>query len=108
VNLWQALERLRSTGFAVVVWADAVCINQWNTEERNHQVQGMTRIYSLAYEVAIWLGPEANDSDLAMILLQEMARCSVPVPNDAVIKGIIRHPKWKPNFEALIDLFERD
>lgn len=108
VSLWQALQRLRSTTVAVIVWADAVCINQRNIEERNLQIQGMTRIYSLAYEVAIWLGPTDEDSSLAMVLLQEITRCSTPILNDAVIKGMVKNPKWRSNFEALVNLFERD
>lgn len=108
VSLWQSLQRLRSSTFAVVVWADAVCINQRNVKERNLQVQAMTRVYSVAYGVAIWLGPEDDDSNSAMILLQEITRYSHPTPNDAMIKSIIRDPKWKASFRALVELFERD
>jgi hypothetical protein len=38
------------------VWIDALCINQFNSAERNHQVQQMGRIYSSAEKVVSWLG----------------------------------------------------
>ena len=41
------------------LWIDAICINQANTEERNHQVRFMAGIYSLAKHVLIYLGPFA-------------------------------------------------
>ena len=37
------------------IWIDAICIDQESTEERNHQVRQMGRIYSSAQSVAIWL-----------------------------------------------------
>jgi hypothetical protein len=37
------------------LWIDALCIDQRNTAERNHQVQQMGRIYSGATTVPIWL-----------------------------------------------------
>lgn len=37
-------------------WIDAICINQENESERNHQVAQMSNIYSKAKRVIIWLG----------------------------------------------------
>ncbi|KAI8676202.1 HET domain-containing protein [Fusarium sp. Ph1] len=45
-------------------WADAICINQNDIEERNHQVQFMRSIYGSASVVLAWLG-QAEDSHLA-------------------------------------------
>jgi hypothetical protein len=47
-------------------WIDAICIDQSNIGERNHQVQLMRSIYSGAVEVLTWLGPAADDSVLTM------------------------------------------
>lgn len=44
-------------------WVDTLCINQSDVGERNHQVQMMGQIYSLANSVTVWLGREAGDSD---------------------------------------------
>ena len=41
----------------VVLWADAICIDQSNIGERGHQVQLMRDIFSQAREVKSWLGP---------------------------------------------------
>jgi hypothetical protein len=38
------------------LWIDALCIDQENVSERNHQVQQMGEIYSYAQHVLAWLG----------------------------------------------------
>jgi hypothetical protein len=48
------------------LWIDAVCINQDNEEEKEHQIQLMARIYSQANRLVVWLGETADDSDLAL------------------------------------------
>ncbi|KAL5592416.1 hypothetical protein FOBRF1_013442 [Fusarium oxysporum] len=48
------------------IWIDAVCINQGNVLERNHQVKLMRSIYSTASETIVWLGSATHGSDLAI------------------------------------------
>lgn len=55
-NLYSALQHLRRKDRTVYIWADAICINQKDSEERNHQVQKMRQIYSSAEETIIYLG----------------------------------------------------
>ncbi|KAI4686034.1 uncharacterized protein J4E88_003871 [Alternaria novae-zelandiae] len=55
-NLRNGLQRLRRTNEALVIYADAACINQSDLNERSEQVQLMGEIYSSAEEVFIWLG----------------------------------------------------
>jgi hypothetical protein len=43
------------------LWADAICINQKEDEEKNHQVPLMERIYSRAQQVFAWLGIENEE-----------------------------------------------
>lgn len=43
-----------------------VCVEQNNIEERNHQVDKISRVFSNAAFVLVWLGPKEDDSDLAM------------------------------------------
>jgi hypothetical protein len=71
-NLFHALHRFRSDGVALVIWTDAICINQTNNQERNYQVARMTMIYEQATEVVVWLGPGYDDSDLAFQFMQEL------------------------------------
>ncbi|PPJ58412.1 hypothetical protein CBER1_11400 [Cercospora berteroae] len=58
VNLEAALRQFRADaeGKAVFIWIDAICINQQDVEERNHQVTLMQEIYTRATNVRVWLG----------------------------------------------------
>jgi hypothetical protein len=57
----------------IVIGADAICINQNDVVERNHEVLRMLDIYQRAHLVRIWLGDAADDSDLAFDHLEELA-----------------------------------
>ncbi|KAF2676556.1 HET-domain-containing protein [Lentithecium fluviatile CBS 122367] len=61
-NLFTILRRLRRPDYPVLVWADALCINQSDPFERTHQVGLMGEIYRNGRETVIWLG-EQNPSD---------------------------------------------
>lgn len=74
-NLFQALWHLRGYGVGQLsnkvsskrekawIWIDALCIDQRNILERNHQVRLMGRIYETAVQVIIWLGWTGSESD---------------------------------------------
>ncbi|XXH02304.1 hypothetical protein Hte_008676 [Hypoxylon texense] len=75
-SLESALRELRNhsriqQGF--YIWVDALCINQDDLDERSAQVGRMKDIYHKAWHVVIWLGPEENRSDLAMLALRYMS-----------------------------------
>lgn len=57
-NLDSALRNLRRRDRSIRLWVDAVCINQHDLLERNHQVQQMRDIFSAASETIIYLGPQ--------------------------------------------------
>ncbi|KAI1092059.1 hypothetical protein F5B19DRAFT_238730 [Rostrohypoxylon terebratum] len=57
-NLNDALRALRYPSRPRTIWADAVCINQEDQEERSNQVILMGLIYWSASRVNIWLGPD--------------------------------------------------
>jgi hypothetical protein len=44
------------------LWADALCINQSDTPEKNHQVPLMRHIYGHSSRVIMWLGDASADS----------------------------------------------
>jgi len=50
-NLWLALTELRHPDEERTMWIDAICINQQDISERNHQVGLMSFIYSQAERV---------------------------------------------------------
>lgn len=47
----------------IVIWIDAICINQKDDEEKGWQVAMMGDIYRKASKVFAWLGPSADNSD---------------------------------------------
>jgi hypothetical protein len=62
-NCEAALRRLRDKDGERILWIDAICIDQDNINERNHQVQLMKEVYSTAHQVIIWLGEASTDLD---------------------------------------------
>ncbi|PIA97229.1 Heterokaryon incompatibility protein 6, OR allele [Cercospora beticola] len=63
-NLFNALRRIRREQEDVIrLWVDQICINQRDEEEKAWQVRAMGNIYSLAWDVFIWLG-DLDDEDL--------------------------------------------
>ncbi|KAK4072005.1 hypothetical protein Trihar35433_4069 [Trichoderma harzianum] len=71
-NLESALRHLRQTEGERTLWIDAICINQDNIPERNHQVSIMKDIYRKARHVVVWLGSAEEDSDLVFPLCERM------------------------------------
>lgn len=58
VNLFHALTYIRNTRAEVLLWADALCIDQNNEAEKTRQVRMMRDIYQQAQLVVVWLGLE--------------------------------------------------
>jgi hypothetical protein len=67
-NLWQALRNLR-TGTERAIWVDAICVDQTNLRERNHQVAQMSQIFSRAKNVLIWLGSDDEQNSAASVAI---------------------------------------
>lgn len=98
VNLNQALLRLRSEGVKYV-WADALCINQGDNEEKSSQVRRMATIFQKASEVAVWLGPDYPLSEDAVQLLGvgrpprlELQSRHLQLP---VLEELLSRPYWR-------------
>lgn len=77
-NLASALEHapkhLEGANVAPRLWADALCINQDDPDEKNHQVPFMKDIYSQAEIVICWLGPPDDKIHRAMHWIDVIAR----------------------------------
>jgi hypothetical protein len=56
-NVAQIVRALREPYQDIVVWIDAVCINQKDADEKVSQLEIMRKIYEKAKEVVIWLRP---------------------------------------------------
>ena len=73
MNLSLAIRYIRRDGDDVVLWADALCINQNDVQERSDQVRKMGSVYEGATEVIGWLGEEDDDTEIAMELVESWA-----------------------------------
>lgn len=73
-NLRDALLYIRAQDRDRCLWIDALCIDQKNGQERNHQVSIMGRIFSQAYQVVVWLGLATNSSERAMHIIDRLYR----------------------------------
>jgi hypothetical protein len=60
-NCEAVLRRLRRTHYLRRLWVDAICVNQSNIEERNHQVGLMDQIYLKASNVCICIEDTERD-----------------------------------------------
>ena len=69
-NLEDALRQFRDTDpntqEDLLLWVDALCINQLDDKEKSMQVAMIAEIYSKAHDVHIWLGRGDNVSNTAM------------------------------------------
>jgi Heterokaryon incompatibility protein (HET) len=72
INLMSALKQLRNSSSPRRFWIDAICINQSSEHEKSHQVPLMSKIYSEASNVCVWIGEDDADSPLALALIQKI------------------------------------
>lgn len=82
------------------LWIDALCIDQTNHEERNHQVQMMSRIYTGAKQACIWLGEDNDDSTQAIQFIREIMKLE---NFDFILENKDNAPRW----QSLLLLMQR-
>ncbi|KAF4958054.1 hypothetical protein FGADI_2684 [Fusarium gaditjirri] len=108
-NLAYALAALRSSE-PRVLWVDALCINQQDTTERNHQVGMMGDIFRRAERVLVWLGRPSSGWDSSVAGALEMAKklgehppaSKLPPPPPQP------NPHHESQFDQWINLFPED
>jgi hypothetical protein len=83
-------------------WIDALCINQSNTSERNHQVAQMGSVFSQAQLVHVWLGKMPTAANLQYVLQDPTREPTftewmwAQYPNNALMaKLIYANPYWE-------------
>jgi hypothetical protein len=89
------------------LWIDMICINQENIPEREAQVRKMKAIYASAWHVVVWLGAEADGSDLAMSTLRYLSRRHRQAPSSKHT-DIICPPGWRVATSMRYTAFKRD
>jgi len=97
-NLEAFLRYRREAHNPVILWVDAICINQEDNEEKNAQVKLMNLIYLAAERVMVWLGRAEDDSDLAM---EELLYLGTGSPYDKI------HILTGPTLTAIQKLLNR-
>jgi Heterokaryon incompatibility protein (HET) len=72
-NLEQALRHVRSGVGERVLWADQICINQRDLDEKSDQVEHMSLVFSAACHVVSWIGNGSDGVGAAFPILERMA-----------------------------------
>jgi hypothetical protein len=101
-NLKSALEHLQLNDKSLVIWIDSICIDQENDLEKGHQIRMMEDIYRNATSVYVWLGPEADNSDIAMDHMHNLSKVLPTItrslaPSEYQSHGLPNedHPVWR-------------
>ncbi|KAK5079469.1 hypothetical protein LTR70_009424 [Exophiala xenobiotica] len=104
-----AFRRIRLSDRSRIVWADAVCINQRNTKEKNHHVAFMNLVYRHAEKVLVCMGaaPDDDARNIRTLINKHQARTwnykSVKqMPILASDDPLLEDPRWI----SLTTLFE--
>ncbi|CAK1365309.1 unnamed protein product [Cercospora beticola] len=131
-NLKEALEQFRDEDHPRVLWADALCINQTDLDERASQVMLMWDVYSQASQCLVWLGKPTADIRDARNLLTDLIHeirkgfrseepegeklgSTAKLPKDGDFRHLIKHqgiiggllpPLESPEWQPLIDIFD--
>lgn len=102
-NLAAALCHLRDPHKFLWIWVDALCINQADLVERAHQVSQMGDIYRHAERVLVWLGPEAENSQLVWPLCDQIARYALKLTNEPTGQAILSEWELEWSKNAIIE-----
>ena len=69
-----ALRMLQGKGWSRPLWADAICINQIDHEEKERQVPRIGLVYSNANTVIVWLGLSGRRTNVAMDAIDSLIK----------------------------------
>lgn len=72
-SLHGALRQMRLESKIRLLWADAICINQADDEEKSVQVAMMSRIYKGGFQTLAWLGEADHRTRKAFAFLKDCA-----------------------------------
>jgi hypothetical protein len=100
-NLKDVLTAIRKDNEDLVIWIDALSINQKDDDEKSTQVQMMREIYSKAENTISWLGTGSPTSDLAMV------KCNVlgaEICGNGALKLMIRYIAMKGGSDDFVSL----
>jgi hypothetical protein len=114
-NLRLALLRLyslsRSVQGTMYFWIDAICINQGDITERNHQVRLMRQIYKKAGAVVVDLGEDERETcKKGLELIQQSVRYSDYQSRVSFVqwaKNKLQDPDYLPGWKRFLDILRK-
>lgn len=115
-NLYAALKRLRYADKDRVLWADSICIDQSNLEEKGYQVSQMARIYRCASHVLICLdNDDGGHAARASIMLSRISERIQSIAStissedwDAFPRTNLSDDLHDAYFRSLVELLSQD
>lgn len=93
-NLHSALRNLRDKLGTYVIWADAICINQDDSKEKEHQIPLMGEIYAKSNFVYVWLGRGSMETKRAMGYLRKPPLIEYIFPSGSTGLGRPQRRVW--------------
>jgi hypothetical protein len=88
------------------LWIDALCINQEDIDERNHQVTRMGEIYNKAARVTVLLGPASEDNNIGFEFLMDASTKRLDYTYWMI--GSFQNPNTAKYWRAVYRLADRD
>ncbi|KAI1102379.1 heterokaryon incompatibility protein-domain-containing protein [Jackrogersella minutella] len=101
-NLHSAMLRLRDSKSSRTLWIDAICINQTDLTEKQHQIEIMREIYRQATSVILWLG-EPQESNLhSNIKVPDFVSCpEIEASPQTSTQSTMDHGHEQPNLDYM-------
>jgi hypothetical protein len=101
-NLEAALWNLTYSISPLILWADALCINQNDIDERNEKVRKMRSVYACALVVDVWIDGD-EDFCPAFTLVRDILQCD---GHKLSTLAIFRDPARANQFQSLRNFYE--
>ncbi|KAF2824913.1 heterokaryon incompatibility, partial [Ophiobolus disseminans] len=80
----------------LMLWIDALCINQGDMEEKEKTIRDMQNIYLGAHTVTMWLGAGSSKSDEAMHTIHNfIAKYTKSMDDPIDVRRLMDRPYWR-------------
>ncbi|KAK4231866.1 heterokaryon incompatibility protein-domain-containing protein [Podospora fimiseda] len=108
INLVAALQQIRQQDEPVILWIDALCINQNDNAEKSTQIQLMRDIYQGARAVTVWLGEDDLHTKKAIQIISFTASLSKSRMGQDKIVEAMKATVQEQHIEALAWFLQRE
>jgi hypothetical protein len=100
-NLYALLSRLQDHSCSRLIWVDAVCINQKDEKEKEHQISFMAEIYAKATRVIVWLGEAEENGDQALETIRRVGEKSINLSSAILSEEAVPQLLQRPWFRRI-------